>query len=227
MVIYKYLMKEHLEQFKENGTVRIGNIEYYREIENKNINDPHEGRTTYNVFAKEEAIELSVDQVNAITNDYHIEASLRIAPHSFFTSDLIVPNAFTFSASCRFDKKLMKTFGYDACYKITDIKQFVTALCNELGKKYQLLFPVAGRVRYVQTKIINVTNSNKNTVIRTTPYGKSKSDRIKEIYIEDYFTKPEAFKEEEEFRLIFVPTIPIDRELVDLNFRKLIDYCVF
>lgn len=227
MVIYKYLMKEYLERFKEKGTVRIGNIEYYREIENKKINDPHEGRTTYNVFAKEEAIELSVDQVNAITNDYHIEASLRIAPHSFFTSDLIVPNAFTFSASCRFDKKLLKTFGYNTCYKITDIKQFMNTIYNELSKRYQLLFPVADRVRYVHTKIINVTNSNKNTVIRTMPYSKSKSDRIKDIYIEDYFTKPEEFKEEEEFRLIFVPTTPIGREPVDLNCRKLIDYCVF
>ena len=227
MAIYKYLMKEYLEKFKEKGTLRIGNIEYYREVENKNINDPHEGRTTYNIFAKECAVELSVDQVNAITNDYHTKAALQIAPHSFFASDLIVPNAFTFSASCRFDKKLMKSFGYDACYKITDIKQFMNVLYNELSKRYQLLFPVAGRVRYVQTKIIDVTNSNKNTVIRTTPFDKLESDRIKDIYIEDYFTKPEAFKEEEEFRLIFVPATPINRKSVDLNCRKLIDYCVF
>ena len=121
----------------------------------------------------------------------------------------------------------MKSFGYDVCYKITDIKQFMNVLYNELSKRYQLLFPVAGRVRYVQTKIIDVTNSNKNTVIRTTPFDKLESDRIKDIYIEDYFTKPEAFKEEEEFRLIFVLATPINREPVDLNCRKLIDYCVF
>jgi len=227
MAIYKYLIKEHLEKFEENGTVRIGNIEYYREIEKKNIKDRHEGRTTYNIFAKEDAVELSVDQVNAINNDYHTTASLQIAPHNSFTSDLIVPNAFTFSASCRFDKRLMKSFEYDACYKITDIKQFMNVLYSELSKRYQLLFPVAGKVRYVQTKIIDVTNSNKNAVIRTTPFDKLESDRIKDTYIEDYFTKPEAFKEEEEFRLIFVPATPINREPVDLNCRKLIDYCVF
>lgn len=227
MVIYKYLMKDHLEQFREKGIVKIGNIEHYREIENKKINDPHEGRTTYNIFAKEEAIELSADQANAITNDYHIKASLRIAPHSFFTSDLIVPNAFVFSASCRLDKKLMRTFGYDTYYKITHIKQFMNALYEELSARYQLLFTVADKVRYVQTKAIKLTNSNKNTVIRTAPYDKSKSNKIKLIYIEDYFTKSEAFKEEEEFRLIFVPRTPIGKEPVYLNCKRLINYCVF
>lgn len=227
MLVYKYLMKEHLKQFREKGTVKIGNIEYYREVENKKINDPHEGRTTYNVFAKEDAIDISVAQANAITNDYHTKASLRIAPHGFFTSDLIVPNAFTFSASCRLDKKLMKTFGYNTYYKIINIQQFMNVLGAELSKRYQLLFSVPGKVYYVKTKIINVTNSNKNTVIRTAPYDKSKSDRIKKVHIEDYFTKAEKFEEEEEFRLIFIPATPIGRKPVYLNCRKLIDYCVF
>ena len=64
-------MEEHLKQFREKGTVKIGNIEYYREIESKKINDPHEGRTTYNVFAKEESIDISVAQANAITKGTH------------------------------------------------------------------------------------------------------------------------------------------------------------
>lgn len=227
MVVYKYLKMKYLEQFKEKGTISIGNIEWYRNIENEKIRDPHEGRTTYSFATGQEAIELSIEQTNAITNDYYLSARLRIAPNSFFSSDLKVPNAFIFSMSYRLDKELMKTFGCDAYYKITDIKQFMNAVGDELNKQYQLLFSVADKVRYVQTKRIKVTNNNKNIVIRTTPHDKSKSDKIKEIYIEDYFTKSEAFKEEEELRLVFVPVIPIGKKPVYLNCRKLIDYCEF
>jgi len=227
VVIYKYLKKKHLKQFKEKGIAKIGNIEYYRAIENKKINDPHEGRTTYNIFTKEEAIELSVDQVNAINNTYYSIASLQIAPYSYFSSDLIVPNVFIFSASCRFDKKLMNVFGYDAYYKITDINQFMNTIHIELDKQFKLLFSVASKVRYVKTKIINVTNKNKNSVIRTSAYTKSISDKIKTIYIEDYFTKHEKFSEEDEFRLVYVPLAPISKKPVYLKCKKLINYCEF
>ena len=85
----------------------------------------------------------------------------------------------------------------------------------------------AKKVSFVKTKEIYVTNNNKNTVIRTTPYNKSKSDKIKTIYIEDYFTKPDAFKEQKEFRFIFVPKTPIGKEPVYLKCTKLIDCCDF
>jgi hypothetical protein len=227
MIAYKYIQKRYLEQFKERGTISIGNIEWYRDIENEKIRDPFEGRTVYSFATGQETIELSMEQTNAITNDYHISASLRIGPNTFFRSDLKVPNAFVFSTSLRLDKKLMKAFGCDSYYKIIDIKQFMETVSEELNKQYPLLFSVAGKVRYVQTKVIKVTNDNKDTVIRITPYNRLKSDRIKQIYIKDYFSKSETFKEEEEFRLIFIPKTPIGKKPVFLTCRKLVDYCEF
>lgn len=227
MFVYKYLKKDYLEQFKEKGTIVIGNIEWYRDIENEKIQDPLEGRTKYCIHAGREPIELSIEQVNAITNDYYISSKLRIAPNSYFEDYLNVPNAFVFSTSYRFDRNLMKKFGCDAYYKITDIKQFAKTIRKELNKQHQLLFSVAKKVSYVKTKEIYVTNNNKNTVIRTTPYNKSKSDKIKTIYIEDYFTKPDAFAEEKEFRFIFVPKKLIGKKPVYLKCTELIDCCDF
>jgi uncharacterized ferritin-like protein (DUF455 family) len=227
MFVYKYLREKYLEQFRERGTIAIGNIEWYRDIENKRIQDPLEGRTKYLIHAGREPIELSIEQVNAITNDYHISARLRIAPYTFFEDYLNVPNAFVFSMSYRFDRDLMKRFGCDACYKIADIKQFANIIQKELNKQYRLLFSVAKKVSYVETKEIYVTNNNKNTVIRTTSYNKSKSERIKTIYIEDYFAKPDVFKEEKEFRFIFVPEKPIGKKPVYLHCTELINYCDF
>jgi len=227
MFLYKYLKKKYLEQFKEKGTIQLGNIEWFRDIENEKIKDPFEGRTKYSIYAKREPIELSVEQVNAITNNYHFSAKLRIAPNSYFSDYLNVPNAFVFSTSYRFDKNLMKKFECDACYKIMAIKKFAKTIYKELNKQYELLFSVANKVSYVKTKEIFITNQNKNAVIRTTPYKRPKSDKMKTIYIEDYFTKPDAFKEEKEFRVIFVPRKPIGKKPVYLNCIKLIDYCKF
>ncbi len=227
MYVYKYLKKEHLEQLKEKGTLCIGNLELYRGIENYTIRDPHEGRTTYRIESGEETVELSREQVNAMTNDYSSSASLRIAPNSFFQDDLKVPNAFLFSTSCKADRELMEKWGYSSYYKIRNIEQFTKIIFNEIRKQHPLIFSVARKVSYVKTKIINVTNTNKNAVIRTIAYDESKAPQIKKIYIDDYFTKSEEFKDEEEFRFVFVPATPISKEPIYVNCKRLLSYCEF
>ena len=227
MQLYKYLHKQHLQQFQNCGRIAIGNIELYRAIEHKALCDEFEGRTVYSIYTNDEAVELSVEQVNAITNDYHFTAKLRIEPHSFFRDSLKVPNAFTFSLSSKFDTKLMTRFNYDAFYTIVNINNFTKAIYDELNKRYKLLFCVAEIVHYVQTKTFNITNANKDTIIRTTPYDSGKSDRVKTIYIEDYFTKADQFQHESEFRLVFVPVGSISKNLIFLDCKQLLEFCKF
>ena len=224
-MFYKYLRKEHLEQFRRRGTVAIGTIELYREIENKAICDAFEGRTVYSIETKEEAVDLSVEQVNAITNDYHITANLSIEPFSYFKDSLKVPNAYAFSVSSKLDQQLMANLGYNALYAITDINSFMRIIYAELNRRQKLLFSVADWVRYVQTKIFKITNANKDEVIRTAPYNRAKSERIKTIYIEDYFSKLDNFRNEEEFRIIFMPLTHIPKQAVSLDCETLLDYC--
>lgn len=226
-MFYKYLRKEHLEQFQSKGTIAIGTIELYREIENKAICDPFEGRTVYSIETKEEAVDLSVEQVNAITNDYHITANLRIEPYSYFRDSLKVPNAYTFSVSGKLDQQLMSILGYNAIYTITDINSFMRIIYAELNRRQELLFSVADWVRYVQTKTFKITDANKDEIIRTIPYNRNKSERIKTIYIEDYFSKVGNFRHEEEFRIVFIPVIPIPKQSVLLDCETLLDYCDF
>ena len=226
-MFYKYLCKEHLEQFRRRGTLKIGTIELYREIENKAICDPFEGRTVYSIETKEEAVDLSVEQVNAITNDYHITAKFRIGPYSYFRDSLKVPNAYTFCVSRGLSQQLMSSLGYDAFYAITDMNSFMKIIYAELDRRQELLFSVADWVRYLQTKIFEITNANKDEVIRTTPYNRAKSERIKTIYIEDYFSKLDNFRHQEEFRIVFIPVTPIPKEFLLLDCETLLDYCDF
>jgi hypothetical protein len=227
MYVYKYIERDYLQQFKEKGRVQINNIYRCRNIEKKNIRDPFEGRTKYIIHTEEDTIVLSKEQVNAMTNDYHFSAALKIGPNSWFADFLNVPNAFVFCTSHRLDKELMEEFDCDAWYRINDIKQFTNTVGEELGKQYRLSLTVANKVTYVNSKEIRVTNKNKDSVFRTTPYEKSGSDRIKTIYIEDYFIKPKAFSQQEEFRLIFVPVSQIGKEPVYVECKKLLDYCEF
>lgn len=226
-MFYKYLKKKHLKQFRSKGTIAIGNIELYRDIENTAISDPYEGRTVYAIETEGEAVKLSVEQVNAITNDYHITANLEVGPHSFFRDSLKVPNAYAFSVSRKLDQQLMTTLGYDAYYKIKDIQGFMRVIYNELNRRTGLLFSVADRISYVETKTFKITNANKDKVIRTSPYNKSKSERLKTIYIEDYFTKLDKFQHEEEFRLLFIPAARISKQLVSLDCKELLGHCNF
>ncbi len=227
MQFYKYLYKQYRQQFRYRGTIAIGNIELFRDIEKKEIFDEFEGRTVYCIYTGDEPVELSVEQANAITNDYCIKKKVQIGSHSFFKDSLKVPNAFAFCLSSKLDPQLIASFGYDSFYTIVDVNAFMNTIYAELNKRHQLLYSIAESVRYVQTKTFHITNANKDTVIRTSPYNSTKSDQVKTIYIEDYFTKPDQFQHESEYRLVFVPARPIPKDLILLNCKELLRFCEF
>ena len=83
------------------------------------------------------------------------------------------------------------------------------------------------KVKYVESKVIMVTNENKNAVIRTASYDKAKSDRIKQLHVEDYFVKPQAFVREEEFRFVFIPRVQIGKDAIFFRNKSLVGYCGF
>lgn len=226
--IYKYIKKKYLKKFIDTGEVRIGTIYWYRECENKRIRDEFEGRTKYTIKNQPESVILSKEQVNAITNDYHFDCKFENGPYNYFSDFLNVPNVFVFCTSLNYNRRLMEKFECDGCYKIVDFHKFANKLSEELNQKYPLFFTISNIVNYVVSKEIEITNENKNSVIRTDPYKKSvpNSDRIKTIYVEDYFTKPAAaFGDEDEFRLIFVSREPIGKDAAYIHCKKLVEYC--
>lgn len=227
MPVYKYLKKQHLAQFREKGTIRIGNIELYKDIVNAPIRDPDEGRLTYLIQTGHEPLDLTQEEANAITNEYLIKATLRVAPNSYFRSELKVPNAFVFSTSRILNKKLFKKWDCDAYYKIIDPKQFMKIIYDELTKRIPLKGYLARKVIYVKTKKFIITNSNKSEIIRKVINDQSNLSAAKVIHMEDYFTKTEAFKDEQEYRGVFIPAVPIGRAPIYLNCKKLLSCSKF
>jgi hypothetical protein len=223
MEVYKYQRKKYLKQFVEKGIIRIRTIHWYRECENQKIRDPLEGRTKYTIEPREQSLTLTKEQAQAMTNDYTIRGNICISPETTFSDFLNVPNAFIFCVSLNYDQKLLKKFEADGCFKIIDIQKFAEAAGKEISKQYPLRLIATDKVVYVPSKEHKITNENKNSIIRTTPYDES---GVKTIYVEDYFTKPVGFQEEAEFRFIFLPLEPIEKDCcVFIENKKLIDCC--
>lgn len=210
-------------QFVEKGIIRIGTIHCYRDCENQKIQDPLEGRTKYTIKPRKESLTLTKEQAQAITNDYTIRANICISPETTFSDFLNVPNAFIFCVSLSYKQKLQKKFEADACYKIVEIQKFANEVGKEINKQYPLRLIATDKVVYVPSKEHKITNENKNSVIRTTPYNES---GVKTIYVEDYFTKPNTFREENEYRFVFIPLKKIEKDsFVFIKSKKIIDYC--
>lgn len=228
MVVYKYLKKEYLEEFKNKGKVFIGSIDFYRKTENEGIKDKLEGRRDYLIHPKQDAVELSRAQWNALPTNWHLMGSgqgFRIEPGGKVIINSTVPNAFCFCTSCKLDMRLMKKFKCNAYYTINDINQFAKALCKELSTQYPIVLSVSGKVQYVPTKEVVITNYNKDKVIRIPPQGKMYTKQIK---IEDYFRKTKMqFEDEEEFRFVFLTARSIGKDSIHMDGRRLLDYCEF
>ena len=223
MEAYKYVKRKYLKRFIEKGLLRIATIYWFRDCESKKIRDPFEGRTKYVICPEKESICLSIEQVNAITNEYNATAKICIEPSVHFSDFLNVPNALVFCTSRIFSSKLFKKFDADSCYKIRDIQKFADKLGEEINNQIPLRLAVKDTVIYVPSKEFRITNENKNLIIRTSPYDKT---GVKTIYVEDYFTKPNSFQAEVEYRFIFIPQKPVEKDrVVFIKSKKLIDYC--
>jgi hypothetical protein len=210
MHVFKYFDKEHEEAFVSHGQVRVGTIHEYRQTEDKARHDHADGMFSFLFMTTDEAIELTSDQANAITYDYVIKEGVRlkIMPNSGFSSNLIVPNSYIYCGSNVYSDMLRHKFG-GGCFRIRNVKVFGQILFEELSKRQEMLFWVSERVTYVATKIIRVTNDNKEKVIPKRKFKEHPLGRVRDIQLEDYFSKTIVpYQVEDEYRFVFVPKKP-------------------
>ena len=216
MVTFKYLKKRHLILFRESGTIRLGSLYKYREIENKAIQDKYEGRIIHKIEPKEKSKELTSEEAIRMLPHLQRNKGMTILPGAHLTREDTVPGAFIFCTSCVIDKKLMEKWNYDSYYRIVDIAQFAKTIFEELSKNIPLQDYRHRKVRY-EEKEIDVTNNNLSECLRLSndPW-------------DNYFRKPEAFRNEKEYRLVFLPTSDFTMtEYFDLHCKKLLTCCKF
>ena len=220
MIIYKYLKKEHLLKFKDNGSIRISTLYSLREIEHEPIRDELEGHHKIKIRSNKQSVRFSGkefhDMIPMVEMNKQQEKKITFVIEDGAQFDMQIANAFVFCTSLKLDGSLFGRFGYDAYYRITNPFDFATMLYEKLNQVVTIRGFKLDAVKYVD-KPITITSSNKGQIL---------SDR-EDQYWSACFAKSRKFSGEREFRMAFVPEFARKIEPIILTCPELRRFCAF
>jgi hypothetical protein len=220
MVVYKYLKKEHLRDFKDKGSVRVNTLHDLRSAE-VTIRDEFEGRRQFIIGSDKKPTNLSVQDLHKlapiIKASKESKATIELEAGAIINSNLEVSNAFVFCTSLKLDEQLSRKLGYDSHYRIIDIFRFAEIAFEELNKKSTLRCFQTGEVKYAD-KEISINNSNKEQVL---------SRDGENSFWEICFTKPKKFMYQKEFRIVFVPWFGKEIKPLVISSLEFLKCCAF
>jgi hypothetical protein len=221
MVVYKYIEKKYLLDFKDKCVIRINTLYNLRSEKKKSIRDEFEGFQRLRVDPKNEPAKFSSEQGRELFPQVHFgegitKDAITIMPNAHVVSNTEVPDAFVFCASLKLDDQLGKKWNCDAHYRIVDPFQFAEIAFGELNNQVTLRCFKADKVKYTD-KEITITNQNKNETLSS----------ISRSFWDICFTKPKQFADEMEFRIVFIPEYPRKIEPILLTSLKLRKCCEF
>jgi hypothetical protein len=143
---YKYLEAKHAKQMVENGTLRLGALASYQNVEQLGAAVGDRFENTKTIYSADKQVKTSPDQLNWLEKERFIKIgpTASISNMSVWNNriSLKVPGEalFAYCVSTEFDKNMMEKMSYDACVEIKDAWGFVNVLTNilrECGFKYQ------------------------------------------------------------------------------------------
>jgi hypothetical protein len=220
MVIYKYIKKQYLRDFKDKGFVHVNTLHNLRSAE-ATIRDEFEGRRKLIFGSHEKPTSLSVQDLHKMAPKIEApkesEITIELETGAIIHSNIEVNNAFVFCASLKLDEQLSRKLGCDSHYRIIDPFRFAEIAFEELNKKSTLRCFQIGKVKYAD-KEIRITNRNKEQVLA----GDSGND-----FWEICFTKPKMFTYQKEFRIVFVPWLGNEIKPLDISSLEFLTCCAF
>ncbi|RYU62456.1 hypothetical protein EWI61_02930 [Methylolobus aquaticus] len=211
MHLFKYLAREHLRAFLSRGTVRIGTLYEYRQIEKFGavVGDVNEGshQTELSVPGGAE-IDLSTNSSEAEFFRTHVlSPELQDAKVKFILQDgakLIVnsnsQNLYIYCVTHEFSAEVMKEFGCDSCLEIVNPDGFFAALSKRI--RHKATFNSYGPITYAN-KYTHYTNPHERhpAAVKSPEYGYQK-----------------------EWRAIWIPVKPPRKSLI-IDAPRAIHYC--
>lgn len=186
--LFKHLKAKYADLLISEGSIRIGTMHEYKNIENQEIQDKREGNVT-NKYAptkvesftagsmKYAPLELS-RMLQPASKDAQ-SSTIIMMPGSSITTNLTIHNCYIYCLSHSFEKDVFE--GYDACVEILDIDKFNQILAENIASKKNLtnLSVKHGAISYIG---------------RDFPSGD---------YHDAVFLKEERFHGDQEYRLSF------------------------
>jgi len=162
------------------------------------IRDELEGRIQLSVGSKNKPLVYSGEEFHHLfpkikSNKPNVR--IRLDAGATIVDRKQVSNAFIFCTSMKLDSALGKEFGYDAYYKITNPERFAEILFEKINEVRMTKCFKAGKVKYLDKEI---TGTSKSASI----------SRNSNDFWDICFTKPKKFRNQKEFRIVFVPEYP-------------------
>ena len=122
--IVKMMKSVHADWLVNEGKIRLGSVEYYRQHENPEVRDPQEGICILTAYDGNE------------THIYHVRGGLNDRLLCCYVGDP--------------DPDVINRFGYDAAVEITDVAGFLDAISRSLGSTESSF----ARCLYVRDRVI-------------------------------------------------------------------------
>jgi hypothetical protein len=203
--MYRYLDRKWVELFRNEGTLRVQNIAKYRAI-----GDVREDNT--------EGIVTSVIQGTGVLTREQAKEALGVDVRSIIFKpgwkgrikhNLHLPNGYMVCVSAMLGSHLLKRFGVDDYFTITNVDLFRDSLARAIGDRIRLEITAFDRVVYVSQKELSFTVAQLST-----PGG------IRRAHLSDFFRKASSYAIEAEYRFIFLTDEQDVPEFLDVQLTQ-------
>ena len=200
MNLVKYCKQSHVDDVINKGRIFVGTFDKYKNIENEALQDKEEGPAIPAVLDENNDVVLSEEDNDSLLQHSSVKLAngwkLQIPKGMPLWLEQPNFNTFIFCVSQENNpsEEKAKRLGYESFYKITNPFNFGQAVMWSLMKHLESEYGITGKmgpVNYVPRKI-HMINKEKSG-----PPPKSFSTA-------ELYTKHENFKEDNEFRYIFL-----------------------
>ena len=218
MIVYKYIEKQYLDDFKKKGTVCLHPLYYYKVTDNISIQDKEEGFSKLSIDPDKAPIELTSERASRAFSPSLFKNSFVVMPkaHVVRENDLPSNNALIFCTSVSLEQEIMDRFHCNAYYKIVEPYKFARTVFKELKKQDLSIHDYTmQKVKYV----------DKETCL-TTPKQSDRIDELPNSLFEEYFRKSKLHNWQKELRMVFLSNHIIPNEAF-IHSKELLRYCRF
>jgi hypothetical protein len=150
--LYKYLKREHAEDILKNGTIRIGTLYEYRNIEDIERKDAKEGvQSRFTEISSPIKATKKEHLPGLFKNFFSMKGgTANILSGSLDKIDIFV-DVYMYCMSEIYCETLMKDFGSDACIKIENPIKFISAITDHI-REFTFREPFGGKCVYMDRR---------------------------------------------------------------------------
>lgn len=197
--LFKYLTAEFANDMVTKGSIQIGTLSYYRDIEDQARADRNEGKLSKSTTFKEEKTISNKEEFERDlpflkgSNINNVRGTVKMPLGSGFSTQEDIPDSFIYCTSEKHSKDLLAKFKADVCVEIFNVQLFLDILSDELlRRKMTYPFTASGRkIEYIG------------------------HDHDHNIKLSGNWLKDNIFSEESEFRFCLIPVYHKDGKQIE------------